>query len=71
MSERVTCPACAAETLSEAGVGEVCAVCGWADEAALRTAPEREGGGGVSLEEARRNFEAFGSAYPPSEVGGS
>ena len=68
--ELLNCPACDQPTLSSAGAGEVCGVCGWKDDAALRDAPDREGAGEVSLTEARANVAAFGFAYPPSEVGG-
>jgi len=70
MSERVACPACGDATLGVEGSSEVCGVCGWRDEAALRADPDREGSAGVTLSEARDNVAAFGTAYPPSEVGG-
>lgn len=71
MSELAACPACGAASLATEGAGEVCGVCGWADEATTRSEPDRESRGGASLNEARANVAAFGMAYPPSEVGGS
>ncbi len=72
MSEgAVACPACDQPTLTAAGTGEVCEVCGWRDEGVLRGDAATENASGVSLAEARANVAAFGVAYPPSEVGGS
>ena len=66
------CPACGRPTLAQAGAGEVCFLCGWADDPAGRAdAGLAVGEAGVSLSEAQANVARFGKAYPPSEVGGS
>ena len=66
------CPACGAPVLRAEGEGEVCPRCGWPDLAQARAEPALAvGPSGVSLEEARRDVERFGQAFPPSEAGGS
>jgi len=68
----IACPACGRLTLEAEGADEVCAVCGWEDDAQARKDPHYAGGdNGISLKEARANVDRFGVAFPPSEVGGS
>jgi hypothetical protein len=66
----IDCPACGRPTLSAEGAGEVCRLCGWADELAQRRDPNFAGGpNGIALREARSNVDRFGVAFPPSEAG--
>lgn len=66
------CPACGRETLASIGEGEVCVLCGWADDPLARERWDwQDGVNGVSLAEAQANVARFGLAFPPSEAGGS
>lgn len=64
MASPVACPCCRFLTLSERGGFELCPVCDWEDDGqddqdahVVRGGPN----GVLSLEEARRNFAAFGA----------
>jgi hypothetical protein len=68
MSElRFPCPCCGYPTLSEQppGTFDICEVCGWEDDDLQYRKPSYEGGAnGISLRQARANFEAIGSSDP-------
>ncbi len=64
-TERYLCPCCGFFTLKEEppGTYRICPVCYWEDDFLQFEDPSRRGGAnGISLEEARRNFRAFGWA---------
>lgn len=59
------CPCCGYLTLEERGGHQICQVCFWEDDGQdVHDADDVRGGpnGGLSLTEARRNFERFGAA---------
>lgn len=69
--EHSTCPACGKPSIYEPGSFQVCQFCGWVDDPLQSREPEQaEGANGLALTEARWNVAHFGSAFPPSEVGG-
>lgn len=60
-----SCPCCGYPTLAEKppGTFAVCPVCFWEDDDVQYRAPTYAGGANrVSLEEARRNYAAFGAS---------
>jgi Cysteine-rich CPCC len=62
---RWPCPCCGYRTLGEEPPGSylICPVCFWEDDAVQFDEPDRRGGAnGVSLDEARNNFRAFGAS---------
>ena len=68
---RFTCPCCRYVTLSQRGGFEVCPVCFWEDDgqddhdaAVVRGGPNAA----LSLEEARRNYAAFGACDERSKA---
>jgi hypothetical protein len=64
MTERYQCPCCGFMTLPEPSPGslEICHVCMWQDDMVGFNDPRAVvGPNAVSLEEARRNFQAFGA----------
>jgi hypothetical protein len=68
---RFACPCCRNLTLSERGGWDICPVCFWEDDgqddhdaAVVRGGPN----GALSLEEARRNYLAFGACDERSKV---
>ncbi len=66
MEEAAPCPCCGAEYPMQPHEGDVCAVCGWeidADAEQDETAPS-EANHGLSLQEARLNFQTFGIIDP-------
>ena len=65
MSARFPCPCCGYPTLPEKPTGTfaICPVCFWEDDDVQFRDPTLPGGANaVSLNEARRNFEAFGAS---------
>ena len=57
------CPCCGYRTLAEERHWEICLICFWEDDPLQYDEPAYAGGAtDESLEEARRNFQAFGSA---------
>ncbi|MDI3405411.1 CPCC family cysteine-rich protein [Streptomyces cavernicola] len=64
MTGSSACPCCGLLTLERRGRHEICKVCFWEDDGPAERDPESWGGGpnGVTLAEARRNFEAFGAS---------
>jgi hypothetical protein len=59
------CPCCHQLTLGEAGGWEICDACGWEDDPAQELHPEIAGGAnGMSLLEARSNFQKIGYSCP-------
>lgn len=69
-AEKYPCPCCGFYTLVEKppGTYNICPVCYWEDDLLQFKEPSRRGGAnGVSLEEARRNFRAFGWAKERSK----
>ncbi|MBI4955819.1 MAG: hydrolase [Myxococcales bacterium] len=64
MPKSFACPCCGCLTLDEAppGTFAVCPVCDWEDDDVQCGDPSYRGGAnGVSLDEARANFRAFGA----------
>jgi hypothetical protein len=64
-ARRWPCPCCGHLTLDEEppGTYDICPVCWWEDDDLQFENPDYRGGANeVSLNEARRNFEAFGSS---------
>jgi len=62
---RWLCPCCGYRTLAEEPPGSylICPVCFWEDDPVQFDEPNRRGGAnGVSLNEARNNFRAFGAS---------
>ncbi|NWO08761.1 MAG: hypothetical protein HLX50_24580 [Alteromonadaceae bacterium] len=58
------CPCCRYLTLDEEppGTFEICPVCGWEDDEVQFLDPTYDGGANaVNLDQARRNFAAFGA----------
>jgi hypothetical protein len=52
------CPVCGQHTLSERGVYEICAVCGWEDDPAQAKDPDLAGGSNrESLNQSRANWQ--------------
>jgi hypothetical protein len=69
MDERVPCPCCGYRTLPDGpGAYELCEVCGWEDDGVSTERPLVWGGNpnGISLAEAQRRFQRYGSIYPNS-----
>jgi hypothetical protein len=65
MSDKYKCPCCGNLTLDEAppGTFEICPVCYWEDDNVQYDDPDFEGGANdVSLNQARDNFNNFGSS---------
>ncbi len=57
------CPCCGHKTLLEDGFFEICPVCFWEHDPVQYDDPTYAGGANTeSLEEARRNFRAFGAS---------
>lgn len=53
-AELLTCPCCSSKTISEAGVYEICEICGWEDDPTQSRLPDYRGGANEeSLNEAR------------------
>jgi hypothetical protein len=73
MSElRFPCPCCGYPTLDEQppGTFDICEVCGWEDDDLQYRRPSYDGGAnGMSLREARANFEATGASDPARRDG--
>lgn len=73
---KLPCPCCQTPTLNQRSVGEECTVCGWRDyQGQNEYHPDKVVAGrnfGLSLDEARLEFEAHGSIdpqnYMPNEV---
>jgi hypothetical protein len=64
MPAAFACPCCGFLTLTRPAPGtfELCRVCFWEDDAAQFDDPDYDGGANhVSLNQARRNFAAFGA----------
>lgn len=65
------CPVCGFPSLDE-GVWGDCALCGWEDDPGQREDPRTpDGSNGISLDEARRNYEAWFIAKPGRDDGPS
>ena len=65
MSTSFACPCCRYPTLPERppGTFAICPVCFWEDDEVQFRAPSRAGGANrVSLNDARRNFAAYGAS---------
>ena len=65
--ERVTCPCCGYRTLPDGpGAYEICDVCGWEDDesSAKRPLVNDASPNGISLAEAQRRYERYGSIFP-------
>ncbi len=57
------CPCCGYKTLAADGFFEICPVCFWEHDPVQYDDPTYAGGANTeSLEEARRNFRAFGAS---------
>ena len=57
------CPCCRYHTLAEERRWEICPICFWEDDPLQCDEPDYAGGvNEESLEEARRNFKAFGAS---------
>lgn len=64
-AQRFFCPCCQHQTLPEKPPGsfEVCPVCAWEDDSLQFASPDSsDGANAVSLNDARKNFRAFGAS---------
>jgi len=59
--ERETCPCCGYRTIT--GTFDICGICGWEHDPVQESRPYHDnlGPNKVTLEEAQRNFAAFGA----------
>src|SRR5687768_4836852 len=67
---KVACPCCGYPTLTERATYEICSLCHWEDDGQDTASAADVWPGpnhGYSLDEARRNFMAYLSMYPPEE----
>ena len=64
------CPVCRYHTFEIVGDWDVCSVCGWNSDPVQEAMPnDPTGANGISLSEARRNFEAIGAISQKSLAG--
>jgi hypothetical protein len=69
--QRFACPCCGCLTLEERGGFDICLICFWEDDGQDdRDATDVRGGpnGPLSLEQARRNYAAFGACDERSKA---
>ncbi|MCB0156423.1 MAG: hydrolase [Anaerolineae bacterium] len=56
------CPVCGYHTFEVLGAWDTCSVCGWNSDPVQETMPDDPtGGNGISLNEARGNYEMLGA----------
>ena len=60
----VECPCCKSMSFEEAGVWDICSVCGWEDDPVQEKYPEAGGANKVSLRQAQENFARIGVSDP-------
>ena len=64
MGKKYICPCCDFRTLDEPppGTFDICPICFWEDDTVQYHEPDRKGGAnGVSLNQARKNYQEFGA----------
>ena len=67
MRQRLACPCCGFLTLGDLPPRsyEICEVCFWEDDPRQFESPDSDdGANGISLNEARENFEGYGASAP-------
>lgn len=69
--DRFLCPCCFMPTLTRRGSYEICAICFWEDDGQDNEDADVYLGGpnhGLTLTEARHNFDRFRTMYPPEHA---